>query len=173
MANANVPNGARPFQELKSVGIYIAAGTIYPGDFVKFHAGTSSTSARRAQVEVAAATNALCGVALNYAIAGQSVRVADSPDQLFVIQASGSEIDNQLDLGLNCSIVATAGNSTYKQSRMALDSSTIATTIGLELKLLGAVEQQDGKNEYGAYADCIVKINVHQMGSALTGTTGI
>lgn len=173
MANANVPNGAKPFQELKNIGIYIAAGTIYPGDFVKFDPGTSSTTARRAQVVVAAATNGLCGVALNYATAGQIIRVADDPAQLFILQASGSEIDNQVDLGLNCSIVATAGSSTYKQSRHALDSSTIATTIGLELKLVGMVDRADDKNEMGAYVNCIVKINVHQLAGALTGTTGI
>ncbi len=172
MANADLPRGFRLHGEPLRVGIYIAAGTIYPGDMVKFHAGTSSTTKFRAQVEVAAATNPLCGMAMNYATVGQKVRVADSPDQLFAGQASASEIDNQLDLGLNASILAAAGSATYKVSRQEIDSATIATTATLELKILGAIERQDGKNELGANVECIVKINNHQLGSS-TGTLGV
>lgn len=172
MANADLPRGFRCHGNPLRSTPYIAAGTIYPGDMVKFHAGTSSTTNRRAQVEAGTAGGALCGMALNYATVGQKVLVADSPDQLFVGQADDSTIDDQVDLGLNASILATAGNSTYKVSRMEIDASTVATTATLELKILGILERQDGKNEFGSYVECICKINNHQLGSH-TGTAGV
>jgi hypothetical protein len=164
MANVDLPRGFRPYGNIKSIGIYSAGGTIYPGDIVKFSAGTSSTTVRKAEVVVGTAGAASCGVALNYATAGQTVRVADDPSQLFVGQASAAEIDNQVDLGLNANILATAGSSTYKQSRMEIDSSTIAVTATLDVKVVGVIERADAKNEYGANVECIFKINAHQLG---------
>jgi hypothetical protein len=35
MANVSRPNGFRPLGDLLHVGIYVAAGTIYPGDVVE------------------------------------------------------------------------------------------------------------------------------------------
>lgn len=172
MANSDLPRGFRCHGEPLRSTPYIAAGTIYPGDMVKFHAGTSSTTNFRAQVEAGSAGGALCGMALNYATVGQKVLVADSPDQLFVGQADEADFDNQVDLGLNASILATTGNTTYKVSRQEIDSSTLATTATLELKILGALERQDGKNQLGANVELICKINNHQLGSH-TGTAGV
>lgn len=172
MANVDQPRGFRPYQDIKSIGIYSAGGTIYPGDAVKFSAGTSSTSVRLAEVVAGTAGAALCGVALNYAVAGGVVRVADDPSQLFVGQMDEAEFDNQIDLGLNCSILATAGNATYKVSRMEIDSSTQAVTATLEVKVLRYLDRQDGKNELGANTECIFKINNHQL-SGGTGTLAI
>lgn len=172
MANVNAPTGFKPYGELLHIGIYIASGTIYPGDAVEAHAGTSSTTNRRMQV-AAADSGPLMGVALNYATVGQVVRVADDPSQLFIgtSTSSATEFDNQDDLGLNNIIVATAGNSTYKCSRMGLGGGA-ATGATLEIKALGLENRQDGKNEFGAYARVIFKINNHQLGSS-TGTAGV
>ena len=172
MANVDLPRGFRCYGDIKSTNVYSAGGTIYPGDAVKFSGGTSSTSIRKAEVVAGTAGGALCGVALNYATAGQKVLVADDPSQLFIGQADESDFDNAVDLGLNASILATAGNSTYKVSRMEIDSSTLATTAALELKVVGVIERQDGKNEYGANVELIFKINNHQLGSS-TGTAGV
>lgn len=172
MANVDLPRGFRPYGDIKSCNSYSAGGTIYPGDAVKFSAGTSSTTVRRAEVVAGTAGAALCGVALNYAVAGGKVLVADDPSQLFVGQCDEADFDNQVDLGLNASILATAGSSTYKVSRMEVDSSTLATTATLELKVLGYIERQDGKNEMGANAEVIFKINNHQL-SAGTGSAGV
>ncbi len=172
MANVNAPEGFRPYGELLHVGIYIAAGTIYPGDAVEAHAGTSSTTKRRMQVAVAD-SGPLIGVALNYAVAGEVVRVADDPSQLFLgtSTSSATEFDNQDDLGLNNVIVATAGNSTYKRSRMGIGGSA-GTGATLEVKVVGIEDRHDEKNELGAYAKVIFKINNHQLGSS-TGTAGV
>ncbi len=171
MANVDRPSGFKPFGDLMHVGIYVAAGTIYPGDMVKAEGGTAANTARmRMQVEAATAGAACLGVALNYAVAGQEVRVADDPSQLFVAQADDGDFDVNADLGLNASILATAGNTTYKMSRMEIDSSTLATTATLELKILGVLGRT--KNEYGTNTVLICKINNSQLGSH-TGTAGV
>lgn len=135
MANSDLPRGFRPIGNIKSVGIYVAAGTIYPGDAVALEGGADNTTQKRARVQAGTAGAALCGVALNYAVVGESVRVADDPSQIFAGQCDDATVDKNLDLGLNASILATAGNSTYKVSRMEIDSSTIAVTATLEVKL--------------------------------------
>lgn len=170
MANTDRPCGFKPHGELKHVGIYVAGGTIYPGDAVKFETGASNTTQTRARVVQGAAAGALCGVALNYATVGQLIRVADDPSQLFVGQADGSDFDENADLGLNCPLLATAGDSTYKISRHELDSSDLDTTATDEFKVLGVLERT--KNEFGANVVLICKINNHQLGSS-TGTAGV
>lgn len=172
MANVDLPSGFKPFGRIYHVGIYVAGGTIYPGDAVKFATGDASTTRKRAEVVAGTAAGALCGVAANYAVDGDIVRVYDDPAQLFIGQADGSDFDDQADIGLNASILATAGDSTYKASRMEIDSSTLATTATLETKVLGINSRQDGKNEFGANVVLIFKINSHQLGSS-TGTAGV
>lgn len=172
MANVDAPRGFRPYGELKHVGIYIAGGTIYPGDAVKKDGGAANTTEFRARVVAGTAGAALLGVALNYAVAGEKVRVADAPDQLFSGQCDEADFDSNADLNLNASILATGGDSTYKVSRMEIDSSTLNTTATLEVAVLGYVERQDGKNAMGANAEVIFKINNHQM-SAGTGSAGV
>lgn len=171
MANADLPKGFRPYGELLHVGIYVAGGTIYPGDAVEFDAGSASSTRKRVQV-VAANSGPLCGVALNYATAGQIVRVADDPSQLFAGQVDGSEPADNTDLGLNYALTATAGNSTYKTSQMEVSSTGENTTATIELKVLGIVDRQDGKNAFGANCEVIFKINNHQLGTS-TGTAGV
>jgi hypothetical protein len=169
MPNANLPNGFKPFGRLYAMHRYTAAGTIYPGDAVKLEAGAANTTQFKARVEAGSDTGALIGVAMNYATAGQTVLVADDPNQLFVGQADDSTINENADLGDNCNILATAGDSTFKTSRMQLDASDIANTATLQVKLLGIVKRHDGKNNFGANVECIFKINNHQLAGG-TGT---
>ena len=163
MANKDVPGGAVPVGPVLRASEWVAAGAIYPGDFVSQEAGGRCASA--------SASAALCGVALSYASgAGEKVIVADDPNQLFEVQADESDVDAQTDIGLNYDILATAGNSTYKCSRMELDSSTQNTTATLPLKLLRIQPRID--NALGGQVKCVVKINNHQLGSH-TGTAGV
>lgn len=161
MANTQKPRGAWVIGRPLRLTTYQAGGTIYPGDFVKHNSS--------GQVVVAAAGDALLGVSDSYATSGQDVAVYDHPDQMFGVQASGTDITAQTNLMLNYNIVATAGSSSYKMSRMALDSATGATTATLPLRLVNIEARPD--NTIGSYADCIVKINNHQF-SGGTGTVG-
>lgn len=162
MANTDVPSGASPKGDCLRINKYVAGGTVYPGDFVK--------QEDTGKIIVAAATNALFGVAMNYAVTDGELLVSDHPEQLYIVQADEADVDAQTDIGLNYNIVATSGNSTYRASRMELDSNTGADTATLPLKLLGIDAAPN--NALGAQVKCIVKINNHQLGSH-TGTAGV
>lgn len=159
MANADRPKGFRPAGKVLNQRVYVAGGTVYPGDAVKMN--------NAGAIVVAAASDALIGVAAAYATSGNEVAVWDDPDQEFEVQADEAEVDAQTDVGLNYNIVATAGNSTYKMSRMELDSSTQATDSVLPLRLV-AISRAVG-NAGGAQAKCRVKINKHQLRQATEG----
>lgn len=164
MANADRPRGLEPSGDPIRVSKYVADTTLSPGELVK------KTAAGKVEAAAAGAAGAI-GVCLSYAAAdGDTVLVADHPQQKFVVQADGADIDAQTDIGLNYNIVATAEDSTYKISRMELDSDTGATDSNLPLRLVDIDDRPD--NALGANVDCIVMINNHQN-SADAGSTGV
>lgn len=155
MANLDQPQGFRPKGEPKRLNEYVASAACYPGDAVELASG---------KVAPTDGTGALCGVAASYAAAdGDAVMVWDDPDQLFVVQADETEVDNQNDIGKQFPVVATAGNATYRVSRQELDSSLGGSDLDLPLLLLGIEKRPD--NALGAQVDCIVKIARHQLGN--------
>lgn len=161
MANVDRPQGFRPYGAPLRVQDYEAGGTINAGDAVKLkNDGT---------VEVAAATNALIGVAVHGASDGERVAVYDDPNQLFVVQASASDVDAQTDIGLNYDLLAGSANS-YGISGHELDSTSGATTATLPLRLVRIEPRTD--NALGAQVDCVVRLNNHQMAGG-TGTAGV
>jgi hypothetical protein len=96
------------------------------------------------------------------------VLVDDDPDHIFEIQEDG--VGGQLaaaDIGLNASFIAAAGNAYTKRSGFMLDTSTKATTAGLELKIVGLSPRVG--TEFGAYAKALVKINNHTEANASAG----
>lgn len=161
MANRDEPTGAMPYGDVLRCQQYVAGAACYPGDFVNMQSD--------GMVDPADATETLLGVAATYASgAGANVMVYDHPDQMFIVQADGSDIDTQTDIGLNYNILSTAANTTYRISRMELDSDTgLASVATLPLRLLG-IEPKVG-NALGAQVDCIVQINAHDLGGTLAG----
>lgn len=94
--------------------------------------------------------------------------VLDDPNQLFSIQADEDVV--QADFGKNAAIAYTAGSTTTGVSATELDSSTIANTAGLVLKLVGLntlPTNSLGEN----FTQVIVKINAHMYGSAGVANT--
>lgn len=163
MANRDEPKGFEPKGVARRANAYLSGGIVYPGDAVRLD--------NSGRVVAASASNALLGVALSYAsAAGQSVLVADEPNQEFIVQADDADIDAQTDINLNYNILATGGDTLFKISRMELDSDTGATSSILPLKLLGIEKKVD--NELGAQVDCVVIINNHQLKGG-TGTEGV
>jgi hypothetical protein len=132
---------------------------IYPGDFVK--------RASTGNVEVADAGAVLLGVAMEYkaATSTDEIAICDDPDAVFEIQASADA--QAADVFTNANIVATAGDTGKLQSKHTLDSSTIATTNTLQLRILGL--HSIGSNAYGSYARLKVKINQHAYSSGVLG----
>jgi hypothetical protein len=88
--------------------------------------------------------------------------VIDDPNQLFIIQVDESVAQTQV--GMNADVVGTGGSTTTGVSTMELDSSTIAKTAALNLKIVGLWDVPG--NAYGTNAVVVVKINEHLYGSA-------
>lgn len=168
MANVDRPRGLEPWGELRRASEWEAGGVIGIGDAVKQDAaGQVVVVANVGSVH----TGAIIGVALQSAdTAGDKILVADDPDQQFRIQADGSDIDAQTDIGLNYSILGTDRDSNTKESRQELDSSSGATTATLPLKLV-SISKAEG-NALGAQVDCVVVVNNHQLKGG-TGTQGV
>lgn len=159
MANNDVPSGFVPYGRLLRATEWEAGAACYPGDMVKLSSD--------GQIDPCSAGDAGIGVALGYASgAGVKIMVADHPDQLFVVQASSTEIDTQTDIGNLFDILATAANTVYKASRQELASSTGVTTISATLQLLNVEPQVN--TSIGTNARCIVRINEHQLAQSQT-----
>ena len=90
-------------------------------------------------------------------------------DPFVEMRMQGDATLAQTALGNNAAVVQTAGSTSIGRSRNAFDSSTIATTNTLPVKLIEFVE---GPNSAvgDAYTDVIVMFNV---GHQLLNTTGI
>lgn len=166
MANDDRPRGAEPHGKCLRTTRYVADAEVFPGDFVEM------TNAGKVQPLASATSTPILGVALSYAAAdGDDVSVADHPEQLFMVQSDdATEPAAQTAVGLNYDVVITAGNSTYKISRMELDGSSGVNTIDTPLRLIDVERRPD--NDFGANADCVVRINMHRLAST-AGNTGI
>ena len=88
--------------------------------------------------------------------------VIDDPSQLFIIQADEDIV--KADIGKNADVVGTGGSATTGVSSMELDSSTIADTAALNLKIVGLYNVPG--NSFGDFAVVVVKINEHLYGSS-------
>jgi len=97
-----------------------------------------------------------------------SAEVVDDPSQLFLIQADEDVV--QADIGLNANIAYTAGSSTTGLSATELDSSTIANTAGLVLKVVGFYNAPNNIRATN-HVDVVVKINTHLYGSTGVANT--
>jgi hypothetical protein len=163
MANKDIPNGFAPHGVALRERKYVVGGAVYKGDPVKLDSS--------GRVVVAAANDALCGVAAStQATAGQTCNVWDHPDQLFIAQATTTGIDAQTNLGLNYNISASS-STLFKISRAEVDSATGATLATLPLKVLTLAEVA-GEDGFGANAKVVCKINNHQLQGG-TGTIGV
>jgi hypothetical protein len=97
-----------------------------------------------------------------------NAEVLDDPNQLFLIQADEDVV--QADIGLNAPIAYTAGSSTTGVSGTELDSSLIANTATLVLKIVGFYNTP-GNLRATNNVDVVVKINTHLYGSTGVANT--
>ena len=94
--------------------------------------------------------------------------VIDDPNQLFVIQADEDVV--QADIGRNAAIAYTAGSSVTGLSATELDSSSIANSAALVLKIVGIFDAP-GNDIDENFVDVVVKINAHMYGSTGVANT--
>ena len=186
MANIDKAFGLRPIGNLsatgaqKQYGYQIAdnqAGTIFQGDLVVLTGGFIS---RFLPASHTAAVGVFNGCNYNDPTTGKptfsnfypgsvnitsgqiSADVLDDPNQLFLIQCDASIAAT--DIGKNADVIGTGGSTTNGISAMELNSSTLAVTAALNLKVVGLYN--DVNNEFGTNAVVVVKINEHVYGSA-------
>lgn len=191
MANNDRARGLEPVNELGgphclSMGEYFIPATdgtaMSVGDPVKYAGSADSDGVPT--VTVATAGDACCGVIVGFkpdkdyedntyreASTARYAIVADSPNQLFVVQedSDGGALA-ATNVGQNADLIFGGTNTTTGMSGVELDSSTAATTATLQVKVIRLDRRPD--NEIGTNADWIVKINNHQHGSH-TGTAGV
>ncbi len=153
MANADRPKGFEPSGRVKQSMSAVSGAAIFPGDFVHLEAD--------GLVDPAVAGEDIYGLCISRATAAsQRIMLSVDPSQIYIGQASATEVNLQDDIGNVCNILATAGNSTYKTSRQEVDSSTIGTSNN-QLVLLDIERRVD--NAFGAQVDVRVKITENQI----------
>ena len=186
MANIDKAFGLRPIGNLsatgaqKQYGYEIAdnqAGTIFQGDLVVLTGGFISRflpATHTAAVGVFNGCNYIDPTTgkptfKNYypgsvnITSGKIVAdVIDDPSQLFLVQCDAGFV--AADVGKNADVIGTGGSTTTGISTMELNSSTLAVTAALNLKVVGLYN--DVNNEFGTNAVVVVKINEHVYGSA-------
>ena len=186
MANVDKAFGLRPQGNLSATGAqkqygYLIAdnqsGAIYQGDLVTLYDGYVVKFAPGTHTAALGVFNGCNYIdpstgkptwknfypgSVNITAGTIQADVIDDPNQLFTIQVDESV--SQADIGKNADVVGTGGSSTTGQSTMELDSSTIANTAALNLKIVGLFDVPG--NSFGTNAVVVVKINEHLYGSA-------
>lgn len=186
MANVDKAFGMRPLGNLsasgsqKQFGYEIAdnqAGAIYQGDLVTVYDGylvQFDPSTHSAAVGVFNGCNYIDPTTgkptwKNYYPGSVNITqgkiiadVLDDPNQLFIIQNDGTSA--VANYGKNADVVMGTGSTTTGVSGMELDTSTIAKTAALNVKIVGLWDVPN--NAVGANAVVVVKINEHLYGSA-------
>jgi hypothetical protein len=186
MANVDKAFGLRPIGNLsgtgaqKQYGYEIAdnqAGAIYQGDLVTVFDGYIVKFAPATHTAAVGVFNG-CNYtdpttgkptwsnyypgSVNITSGVIAADVLDDPSQLFMVQASAGM--TQANIGKNADVVGTTGSAVNGISAMELDSTTIAKTAALNLKIVGLSASPD--NAFGTNAVVVVKINEHMYGSA-------
>ena len=186
MANVDKAFGMRPLGNLsasgsqKQFGYEIAdnqAGAIYQGDLVTIYDGylvQFNPATHTAAVGVFNGCNYIDPTTgkptwKNYYPGSVNITqgkiiadVLDDPNQLFIIQNDGTSA--AANYGKNADVVMGTGSTTTGVSGMELDTSTIANTAALNVKIVGLWDVPN--NAVGANAVVVVKINEHLYGSA-------
>ena len=193
MANVDSAFGLKPYEGLSPSGAIPQARkylinpsgygtTIYQGDLVKFNGGY----VEQAGVSDANIVGVFNGVhyqssdgpvwsnfytASTTASSGDiEVYIYDDPNTLFTIQGDSDTASTQAAVGKNADTVGTGGSTTTGLSSRELDVSTLATTAGLQLKVVGVVDNENNGTIAGTHANLIVQINEHAYKGPVAGT---
>ena len=182
MANGNAPWGLIPRRHrtsetenggLNEYSVDAAYATaLFMGDPVILSGTGDAQGVPGVVLATAGATNRITGVvvgfrpnpgivALGYMAAstGGYVLVADNPDAEYEVQEDsvGGALTTA-SIGLNCDLIAAAGNTFLKRSGWMLDSSTAGTGATLQVRILGLEQRAD--NELGVNAKWLVRFNL-------------
>ena len=158
MANIDSPMGFKPVGHYaggtiraRRYTIDETAPTIYQGDAVILNHLSGA-------VDLAAAGDTLLGVAAETHVSGSAnILVYDDPNILYEIQGYTGVTFSASHCGETADLVATAGNSTLKQSRMEVNEPELDPNS--QLLILEKADRPD--NAWGEHVKLIVKIAQH------------
>lgn len=187
MANVNAPFGFRPLIRAGGAPYTVTtyakpasdANAIFMFDIVKKVTGavpmpenaTYNLPTVQTGYQGTPGTTLWQGVSLNYGAASLvSVHgVIDQPDVIFLVQTkTGTVIATSSHIGKNANIsTTTAGSTTTRQSGLAVDGATIATTSSLDLRISKVATISP--NAEGDSAILEVTINKHELGLQTAG----
>jgi len=94
--------------------------------------------------------------------------IYDDPSQLFVVQADGASAVTCI--GRNADTDGIGGSTTTGVATRELDSTSINTTLALQLKIVGAVQDDSNGDLTANNANLVVLINEHYMRGGVAGT---
>jgi len=94
--------------------------------------------------------------------------IYDDPNQLFLVQADGASAVTCI--GRNADTDGIGGSTTTGVASRELDSSTINTTLALQLKIVGVVQDDSNGDLTANNANLVVLINEHYMRGGVAGT---
>lgn len=89
------------------------------------------------------------------------VLVADDPSIIFEVQDDGLNALTATSANKNASFTVTNPTSPQQNSASVLATGTVATTAGLNLKIMGLVQRPD--NAFGINAKWLVRFNQHEL----------
>jgi hypothetical protein len=193
MANTDAAFGLRPYQGFAPSNAIPQARkylinpsgygtTIFQGDLVKFNGGyieqAGVSDANIVGVFNGAFYQSADGpVYKNHYVASTTassgdieVYIYDDPNMLFLVQGDTATATTQAAVGRNADSVGTSGSTTTGLSSRELDVSTLATTQGLQLKVVGFADDDKNGLVAGTHANMVVMINEHAYRGPITGT---
>jgi hypothetical protein len=183
MANTNAPFGARPVRYLSGAAwngkcnlYYIPAadGTAtFVGDFVKPYGEATAAGIPQVIADTKGSTHTIgvvvgfvpdpTNLSLNYRAAStlRGVYVVDDPNVIFEMQEDSDGAALAVaDVGENCDVIATAGDTTTGYSKFVIDSSDHKTATA-QVRILRLAQRPN--NAVGNYAVWEVLINEHEL----------
>ena len=116
-------------------------------------------------------TTLLLGASVNYGAASAATPqyVFESLDTLYIAQAAGAStsVTTASHAGKNINLKSGTGNANTKQSTMGVDITTVATTQGLDFRIIRI--SNISPNAEGAYAICEVVLLKSELGQDTAG----
>lgn len=185
MANNNWPHGFRPLM-MDTAGAPVgvreyakpAADTnaIYTWDFVRKVASSQTVEAQLIPSPGCQTANVgtpgtalILGSSLNAGAASKATwhTVVDDPYAVFEAQCSGAtSITVAADVGFNANILNTAQTNGTLLSAMQVDSSTLAVTAGLDLRILDLSRSLQNAEGANAIVEVLILKHAYAQGSA-------
>jgi hypothetical protein len=171
MANNNNPHG------LMSLGLTLGGGAIFIEEFQKAvgyatalfrQDAVNRVSGGAIEASATPGTTLYSGVVMNRGAAStaSSHAVIVNPDALYEAQCGVAGL-LVTDMGVNANLLLSAGNATTGASGHIINTTGIAVTATLDVKLLQLFNISG--NAYGPYARIEVMFNKHRMAPASVG----